>query len=289
MVVESPPLFLAASSILYARGKRAPLVVNIADRWPASAVELGAISNRRVIAAAEWLERRVYRAAAVITVPTRGLVRALDAEPSAAGKVTRIGPAVDLDRFDPARRDRNAGPLRVLYAGTVGLAQGLDTLLAAARIAGSQRLQVTIAGGGAEADQVAREAPPNVEMVGIVPPERIPELYREADAAVVLLRDRPLFAAALPTKIMEAMAAGRPVVVSARGEAADFVTAAGAGIAVPPEDPAQLATAFHQLQAARAIADRLGAAGRAYAERELGRERSLDRWQDAIERAARSR
>ena len=286
VVVESPPLFTAGAAVPYAAAKRAGLVVNVADRWPASAVELGMLRNKSAIRAASALEERIYRAADVVTVPTRGLERDLGGLPVATGKVMRIGPAVDLERFDPAPPERRGAPLRVLYAGTVGLAQGLETLLEAAALAGPERVQVRIAGGGASAEAVARAAPANVEVLGVVEPDGIPALYREAEAAVVLLRDLPIFAGALPTKIAEAMAAGRPVIVAARGEAAEFTTAAGAGIAVPPEDPQQLATAFHRLQAARSIGERMGAAGRALAEHELGREASLDHWERALGRAA---
>lgn len=197
VMVESPPLFLAAAGVLYARAKRAPLVVNVADRWPASAVQLGALGDRRAIAAAEALERWCYRHAATVTVPTRGLESALAALPEAAGKVQRIGPAVDLERFAGLpRAGSRPGPLRLLYAGTIGIAQGLDTLVEAAARAGPQVVAVRIAGGGAEEAQVRatveRLAAHNVELLGVVPADRVPGLYDWADAGSVLLRDRPI-------------------------------------------------------------------------------------------------
>ena len=137
------------------------------------------------------LERRCYRAAAAITTPTRGLVEALDAVPQAHGKVVWMAPAVDLDRFQPGPPPADGGALRVLYAGTVGMAQGLDTLLDAAEWLGPDKLRLTIAGGGAEAPGLAQraEALPGVQMAGIVPFEAVPGLYALHDAAVVLLRD----------------------------------------------------------------------------------------------------
>ena len=281
VVVETPPLFLAGSAIAYARLKRARLVVNVADRWPASAVELGALTQPRAIAAAEWLERRSYGAAAAITTPTRGLVDALDAVPEAHGKVVWMAPAVDLDRFQPGPPPADGGALRVLYAGTVGMAQGLDTLLDAAERLGPDKLRLTIAGGGAEAPGLAQraEALPGVEMAGIVPFEAVPGLYALHDAAVVLLRDRPIFRDALPTKLLEGLAAGRPVVVSAAGEAAELVRDARAGLAVPPENPAELAAAFELLRRDPSTRERMGAAGRRLAEADYGRAAAADRWE----------
>jgi glycosyltransferase involved in cell wall biosynthesis len=282
VVVESPPLFLGAAGATYAAIKRAALVVNVADRWPASAVELGMLHDARAIAAAEWLERRIYRRAAAITVPTRSLERALATE--APGRVWCLAPAVDLARFASltAVRDRG-GPLRVLYAGTVGLAHGIDTLLAAARTAGPDVVHVTIAGGGAEASRPTGSLPENVRTLGIVAPEQVPSLYENADAGVVLLRDRAIFAGALPTKLLEGMAAGRPMVVSARGEAADLVAGTGAGLAVAPEDPVELARAFRVLADDRGLRERLGAAGRTAAAG-FDRDSSVEAWASLLER-----
>jgi glycosyltransferase involved in cell wall biosynthesis len=287
VVCESPPLFLAAAAIPYARVKRAALLLNVADRWPASAVELGALSDRRAIRAAELLERAAYRRAAAISVPTEGLVDDLESVPAAHGKVVRLGPAVDIDRFDPApppQGDR----LRVLYAGTIGMAQGLDTLVEAARRAGRDVVEVTVAGDGADApllrERLARERIANVRMVGSVPHDEVPALYARADAAVVLLRDRPLFEGALPTKMLEAMAAARPIVLSARGEAPRLVRECGAGVVVPPEDPDALAGAFAELAADGGRLTELGAAGRRCAVERFSRERVVGLWWEVLER-----
>jgi glycosyltransferase involved in cell wall biosynthesis len=210
VVVESPPLFTAAAGVLYARLKRAALVMNVADRWPASAVELGALSDERAIAAAEWLERWCYRHCDAVTTPTRGIAAALETLPEARGKVVRIDPAVDLDRFDPAPPPA-AGPLRVLYAGTVGLAQGVDTLVDAAELAGPDVVEVTIAGGGADAELIAARAArlANVRWLGELAADAVPRLYAEMDAGAVLLRAAPILESAFPTKLLEVMAAGR--------------------------------------------------------------------------------
>jgi colanic acid biosynthesis glycosyl transferase WcaI len=285
LVVETPPLFTAAAAILYAWAKRAPLVVNVADRWPASAVELGALSNPALIRAATMLERAVYRAARAITVPTEGIADALSADRHANGKVVRMPPAVDVGRF-AIRQASAAGPLRVLYAGTVGMAHGLQTLLDAAALAGPDVVQVTIAGGGAEAGELRTRLPDNVRMIGVVPHEQVPELYAESDAAVVLLRDLPVFRGALPTKLLEAMAAGRPVVLSAGGEAAALVEQAGAGVVVVPEDPGALAAGFKSLHADPGERARLGRAGTMAVERDFDRRDAVDRWFELLEAIA---
>jgi hypothetical protein len=287
VVAETPPLFLAGAAIPYARAKRAPLIVNVADLWPDSAIELGALRSPAAIRVACAVERAAYRAATTISCPTEGIVTALERRPESAGKVTLLRPAVDLDRFDPdaGREASGDGPLRILYAGTIGMAHGLGTLLDATETLGGTAgspIEVTIAGDGAEAPalqaRLAGGRPAGVRMLGAVPGERIPGLYAACDVAVVLLRDQPVFHGALPTKLLEAMAAGRPVVLSARGEAARLIEAAGAGLVVEPESPRALAEALRALVADPERRAQLGAAGRKAVERDFGREAWLERW-----------
>jgi glycosyltransferase involved in cell wall biosynthesis len=308
LLVETPPLLLAGAAVAYARAKRARLVLNVADLWPDSAVEMGTLSSRRAIAAARRLERGAYREAAAIACPTEGIFTTLRQRPESAGKAALMRPAVDLSRFDPASggqipaaaNGRGPGgerqPLRLLYAGTVGLAHGLDTLLDAAEEIerrngtgqgeGAYAVAVTIAGDGAEApalrSRIAADGLTGVRMLGAVPAERIPSLYAESDVAVVMLRDLPIFEGALPTKLLEAMAAGRSVVLAARGEAARLVEEERCGVVVPPEEPRALAEALTALAANPARRAAMGAAGRRAAEREFGRDAWLGRWHDLL-------
>jgi glycosyltransferase involved in cell wall biosynthesis len=290
VVAETPPLFTAAASVPYARVKRAALVTHVADRWPASAVELGALTSTRAIAAAEALERWIYRGSERVVAPTAGIVDALEALPAAAGRVRRVWPVVDLDRFALPAADCGPGPLRLLYAGTLGLAHGLDVLVEATRRAGPAVVQTTIAGDGAERDRLLRlardHAVENVSLPGALPADAVPALYRRADAAAVLLRDLPIFAGALPTKLLEGMASGRPLLLSARGEAARMVAEAGAGLVVAPGDPEALADAIGRLQREPELRDALGRAGRRWAEEHFGAARSVAQWSAILAEAA---
>ena len=122
----------------------------------------------------------------------------------------------------------------------------------------------------------------NVDVIGSVPHERVPSLYANADAAVVLLRDRPLFRGALPTKMFEAMAAGRPVVLSSRGEAGELIERCGGGVAVPPEDAGALANALRELAADPVRTKRLGDSARQSVERDFGWEHAVDAWHELL-------
>ncbi len=289
VVAETPPLFTACAGVLYAKVKRAALALNVSDLWPESAIELGVLGEGPAAGGAHALARACYRSARLIAAPTRGIVESLGARPEAQGKVVHVPPAVDLERFAALVpcAPRAGAPLRVLYAGTLGMAQGLGTLLEAAALAGPAVVELTIAGDGPDAvllrRQIATQGLWHVRLLGAVAPERVPSLYAEADAGVVPLRDRPIFDGALPTKLFEVLAAGRPAIVAAHGEAAMLVREARAGLVVAPEDPSALAAAFRRLQAAPHEAQAMGECGRVHA-RHFNRAAAVGQWVRLLER-----
>jgi len=290
VIAETPPLFTAIAGVLYARVKNARFALNVSDLWPESAIELRAIGEDTPAArAAHALARLCYRDAALITAPTRGIVESLGERPEAHGKVVRVPPAVDLERFAAlaAPIPRADAPLRVLYAGTLGMAQGLSTLVQAAALAGPEVVEVSIAGDGPDApllrEQIAARGLHNLRLLGALAPERVPGLYAEADAGVVPLRGLPIFDGALPTKLFEVLAAGRPAIVAApaHGEAAVLIREAQAGLIVAPEDPHALADAFRQLRADPHEAIAMGERGRMHARR-FDRAGAVGQWEKLL-------
>jgi colanic acid biosynthesis glycosyl transferase WcaI len=287
VVAETPPLFTAFAGVLYAKLKRAPLALNVSDLWPESAIELGFLGEGSAADAAHALARLCYRSAQLIAAPTLGIVERLGARPEARGKAMQVPPAVDLSRFAalPPLAPRSGAPLRVLYAGTLGLAQGLGTLVEAAALAGPAVVELLLVGDGPAAAPLRREVAArglaHVRLLGPVAPERVPSLYGEVDAGVVPLRDLPIFDGALPSKLFEVLAAGRPAVVAARGEAAELVRSSGAGLAVAPEDPLALAEAFRRLHARPQEAVAMGERGRLHAAR-FDRAAAVELWEQLL-------
>lgn len=280
VIAMSPPLTLGLTGWVASRVRRAPLIFNIQDVFPDAAVETGAITNRHVIAAASWLERISYRAADVVTVLSDDLRDNVAAKLPAAtiGKVHVIPNFVDtdairpMDRDTPYRRELGLGDATVvLYAGNVGFSQSLDLVLLAARSFAVSRPDVVFVingGGAARPDlEVAAADLPNVRFIDMQPAERLPEVLAAADVHVVPLR-AGLAWSSVPSKLYSILAAGRPVLASVDEgtEVARTVEAAGAGRAVPPEDPAAFLSALRDLLADRSTLAAAGASGRAFVE-----------------------
>jgi glycosyltransferase involved in cell wall biosynthesis len=294
VVAETPPLFTAASSVLTSRGLRAPLVLNVADLWPESAVQLGVLRNPRAIQLAERLERFAYRHAAAITVPTAGIRASLLARGEPERKVVHLPNAVEPERFMGATPPIGTGR-RVVYCGTVGMAQGVGTLVdAAAELSRrGEEFEITVVGDGAERAHLAAAAAArglqNVRFLGPVERDQVPAMIAAGDIAVLLLRDVPLFKDAVPTKMLEYMAAGRPVIASAVGDAARLIERAEAGFSCPPDDPLALADALSRLVSDPARAREMGANGQRYVRENHSRAAFVAALEVVLERVAQPR
>ena len=284
VLAMSPPLTLGAAGWAAARRWGVPFVLNIQDVFPDVAVEVGAITNRQVIAAAAWLERWSYRRADAVTVLSDDLRDNLVAKiegtvPDPIDRIRVIPNFVDTERIRPA--DPEGGTYRaeydlvgrkvVMYAGNVGFSQSLDLVLAAARALADRPDVVFVINGGGSA-RIGLEAQAaglaNVRFVDFQPKERLAEVLAAADIHVVPLR-RGLARSSVPSKTYSILAAGRPVVASVDEgtEVARVVERAGAGLAVPPDDPGAFTAAITKLLDAPEQAAEMGRSARSFVER----------------------
>jgi glycosyltransferase involved in cell wall biosynthesis len=137
------------------------------------------------------------------------------------------------------------------------------------------RVRLLIAGDGAELDRLRAIAAArhltSVQFSGLVPRAAIPSLLAASDIMLVTLRPSDVFTTVLPSKMFEAMAAARPIVLGVEGEARDTLLEAGAGIAIPPGDVAALADAVCRLAGDPALRAAMGESGMAYVQREYSR------------------
>lgn len=288
--VESPPLFLGMTAWVYRAVTGAPYVFNVSDIWPQSAVELGALRQRPLIWLAERLELASYRAAARVSVVTEGIRERLEARGVPAAKLFVLTNGVDADFYRPAPKVAAGARKVFLYAGTHGLAQGLDVVLDAARLLDRPDVEFLLVGEGADKDRLVALAAglPNVRFGDPVAKAQMPALLNDAYATVIPLRRLDLFKGALPSKMFEAMATERPILLGVWGEAAELVTAADCGLVVPPEDAAALAAAVGRLADDPREAARLGANGRRYVLEHFSREALCRRFLGLVEQAVRA-
>ena len=281
VVAVSPPITLAFAARLAAWRHGCPMILNVQDVFPDVAVTVGELRYPRLIRSAGYLERAAYRASDAVTVLSA------DVEANITAKVASLGhpPAVEtipnfvdsenlrpLDRLTDYRHEHRLGDrIVVMYAGNLGHSQPLDLVLEAARRHRHRDdLVYVVNGGGVRFQDLASVASglPNLVVVGYQPADRLPEVLATGDIHLVLLK-AGLASASVPSKAYSVLAAGRPVVASVDpgSEVARMVTDAGAGFAVPPDDPDSLVAAVEHLAGEPELRNRLGAGGRVWAEK----------------------
>lgn len=265
LLTESPPLFLGIAGWLLSRWKRARWIFNISDLWPESVVELGLLDRQ------SWgyklssaLEGALYKKTWVVTGQSRTILENIQARfPDV--RTYHLSNGVDTNLFQPNGAKPQQEKFCVVYAGLHGLAQGLDqVILAAQRISAAECVAFTFVGDGPEKQQLIRLADKlDLEIIHFFPPvqkEKIPEILRGADVIVVPLKVQ--LTGAVPSKLYEAMAMGKPVILIAGSEAAQIVKDTNCGIVVRPGDIEGLVAAIRYLKNNPVASRQLGLNGR---------------------------
>ncbi|KAA0012908.1 glycosyltransferase family 4 protein [Billgrantia pellis] len=278
------PIFLAVVGLWFRWLKKAPMALWVQDLWPgsldAAGFRIGSGLRRLLSGLTGWLYCHCDR----ILVASEGFPEEIR---QFAGRnlscVFHPNPAEAAVFETPSTASTESSPFEVLFAGNLGRALGLPTLLdAAQRLANQPDIRFRVVGGGSRsawlAEEVRRLGLNNVILQGRVPPSAMPLLYANASALLISLSRSPTMSRSLPSKTGTCLATGKPLLVSADGETARVVADAGAGLCAPAGDGAALAEAMRRLHALPAdTRAAMGRAGRAYCERHFAPDLLADR------------
>ena len=279
VIATTPQFFAGWAGVPVSRAHRAPLVLEIRDIWPDSITAVGALKEGRVVRTLERLERALYDAADHIVAVGEGYRQNMIRKGVPAAKIDVVTNGVDAELFypreaDPAVRERwglRRDAFVVVFAGTIGMASGLEVALSAARRLkeqGRDDVAFLLVGDGAVRAELETQARAqgldNVVFTGLVPRAALPDYLASSDACLVHFRRKELFTTILPSKLFEDAAMAKPILLGFEGHAAALVRAADCGIAFEPGNDAELAAAAERLAADPEEARRLGENGRRY-------------------------
>lgn len=295
ILVESHPLFVCLTGGWLKRVKRAPVVLNVSDLWPESAVATGALrADSSMVKVATRVERWAYDDAAQIVGMTEGVLEGIRAVLPNPERSTLIKNAVDLEAFHPAdaalrsqaRARFDLGDrFTVVHIGNMSLTYDFKTMIETA--AALPELLFLFVGGGSQEQTirgwVAERGLENVRFAGVLPHTEMPLVWAAADACLIALGDHSVAGGTRPAKLYEALATGTPVVAAIRGEGAALVEEAGAGIVVPIGDAAAMAAALKQMVAFPDERKALSQHGRVYAEANLSPEQVRNAYLEVFE------
>ena len=274
---SSPPLFVGGAAVVLGFLKRIPLVFEVRDLWPESAIALGELKSQIAISSATKLEEMCYRKAFQVVVVTQGIYDRLVQRGIPINKLLFIpnGANIELFTFTPIGRERVRREMGLeekfiaIYAGIHGLAQGLDTILETARLIQSNPdIQILLIGDGPKKAELVSLAAsynlPNLALLPEKPREQIPDYLSAADVALIPLKKADIFKGALPSKIFDAWACERPVLLSIDGEARIVVESVQGGLFISPEDANKMAEALIYLKNAPFERQQMGENGLKY-------------------------
>jgi glycosyltransferase involved in cell wall biosynthesis len=256
LFVESPPLCTCLPAFLMALLWNRPWILNISDLWPDALAEGGFFQPGPLLSFLYALERWAYRRADYVSAVTEGIQHTLLKKKSLpADKVLFLPNGVDISLFHPQPADLAlrqslglAGKKIILWAGTLGLYQGLDHVLQSAKMLESQpEIHFLFVGDGSARPRLEKLREElgldNVSFHDPVPLEELPRFLSIAECGLASLTALPLHDGARPSKLLPVMASGKPVLFVGQGDCARLIQSAGAGVAVTPENPTALAEA----------------------------------------------
>lgn len=295
-----PPATIAipAISLRFLRG--IPYVYDVMDLWPDTLAATGMVSNRFILKCVGLYCRMAYRLAGHIVVLSPGFKQMLCSRGVPEKKITVIHSWCDEKQMDDTgsraspHEPRMSGRFNVVFAGTMGKAQGLDAVLDAAKLVRERcpSVQFVFVGGGIEVahlrERVRAESLANVLFLPRLPVSEIGTVLRLADILLVHLKDDPLFRITIPSKTQAYLATGKPILMAVRGDASELVERAGAGMSCTPEDPQSIADAvamFSSMQ--REQLEKMGENGRRFYKRELSLRQGVRRFEEIFQFVAR--
>lgn len=276
LICESPPLFLGISAFLLAKIKGSKFVLNVADLWPESAEKLNIISNKYLLSLAEKLELFLYKHSFLITGQSQGIVKNISGR--TRKKVYWLKNGADLNIFSKELLRENTAfdfPFEMddfvlFYGGLLGYAQAMETVLfAAEKLKVYPKIKFLLLGNGPKKEKLVdlanklnlqnvlfMETKPRIELVFIL---------SKINAAIIHLRKIELFTGIIPSKIFEALAMEKPILLGVAGEAKElFIDEGKSGFFFEPENTDDLTDKILKLYRDRELCKNLGVNGRKY-------------------------
>ncbi len=296
VIATSPQLLCGLAGWWISRIKGVPLVFEVRDLWPESLQAVGVANERSpMMRVLGRIAGFLYRHAAHIVVVTAAFrERLIEDWHVPETKISVVSNGVETDLFSPSA-DGNVraslglkDELLVSYIGTMGNAHGLELLLDAAAHFKSKapEIRFLLVGEGAEKEKLTRAATnrglSNLIFMDQQARERVPALLAASDVCLVLLKDTPVFRTVIPTKMLEMMSCGRPVVLGVHGQAAEILNAANGGIVIRPENLEDLVDAIGKLAANAGLRKHYGSNGRRYIVSAMSRRATAHEYIDVL-------
>ena len=242
-VNQLSPVMMAEAGIWYKKKHNKKLVLYCLDLWPESLCVGGIKKESLVYKVFKFLSKRVYRSADQILITSRSFRGYLKDMFDIADEKISYLPQYAESQFLELKEKKTGEVFNLLFAGNIGTAQSVGTIIDAASLLVNEKVRFHIVGDGIELENLKKRAKElsNIVFHGRKPLEDMPRYYEAADAMLVTLTDDPIISLTLPGKIQTYMAAGKPIVGAINGETALVLNDAQGGYCGPAGDSKALA------------------------------------------------
>jgi len=299
VLATSTPLTVGIPGYLVSLWKRVPFVFEIRDLWPEAPIQMGALRNPVAIGLARWLERFLYRVAVHVVTLSPGMLDALKEMGVPTTKLSMIPNCSDTDIFvprppDPQIVDRYGvtGKFVVSYAGAMGMANGLQVIVETARIlqnSGETDIHFLLIGDGSERPKLdallQKYKLQNVTLLAPIPKMELAQFLPMSQLCLTIFAPFPVLETTSPNKLFDALALGRPVLINYGGWAKFLLEEHNAGVAVPSNNPEEIAQTIIKLRSQPELCAEMGRNARHLAETEFARDMLAERMEMVLKAA----
>lgn len=276
-----PPLTVGFVAAIYKLICGSKMVLDVQDLWPDTLRATGMITNKTILLIIAKVAKLIYRISDCVVVLSEGFCNRLVSRGVELDKIKIIKNWADEDKLNSTTEPKrytsdDEGCFNILFAGNIGRAQAIGTVLEAAEILAKKNSSVRFIflGQGLELENLKTAVKSvridNVEFLPAVQMGQVGDYLRAADALLVHLRDDELFEITIPSKIQAYMAIGKPILLAVKGDATNLVNEARCGIIAEPENPLSLVNAAIKLESmTKDELHSMGENGKEYYVREL--------------------
>lgn len=251
VIVTSPPLFVGLSGYIISLFKRIPMVFEVRDLWPESAIDTGVLTNKLVIRLSYWFESFIYKKARLINVLTPAFYKALvEKKGVAENKLVLIPNAADFslseevlggfDREVFRKRNQLDGKFVITYVGAHGVANHLEQILDAGKALEDTNVLFLLIGQGMEKSKVMKKAEEmnikNVRFLDPVPKKEVFKYILASEMGASVLKKVDTFKTVYSNKTFDYFSCKKPVLMAIDGVSRELIENAQAGVYVEPEN-----------------------------------------------------
>ena len=251
-----PPLTTCLSSVIIGKVRRIPVVFDVQDLWPDTLSATGMIKNRGALKVVSSICDLTYKLATKIVVLSPGFKKKLISRNVPSSKLSVIYNWCDESSLIPKGTCKYRLPstgFNIVFAGNLGKAQGVNSIIGAAIILKVKcpRVNIVLVGDGVtlveSKKEVKKNELSNVHFIPRVPMRDVADLLSASDALLVHLTADELFEITIPSRTQAYMSVGKPIVMGVKGDAAELITKAECGVTCKPDSPESLAKAIQSL------------------------------------------